>query len=113
MRAYFVLRPAGQNALNQVRGVPVGMFFNVGAGIVLIPVSFPTLVLRRPGHVGVSQSVDPSFAAFEEKMANRSPGDRDGGLFQDAYQVRNILAAANGAKVSLLNAATAEGPGDL
>ena len=113
MRADLMWGPACEDSLNQIRGIPVGGFFKIGAGIVLIPVSFPTLVLWWPGHVGVGQSAGRPFAAFEEKMANGRPSDRDGRFFQDAYEVGNIPAATHGAKVSLLNTATAEGPGDL
>src|SRR5262249_20599954 len=113
MGAYFMWRPAGEDALNQVRGVPVRILLNVRARIVAIPISLPTSVLRRPGHVGVSQSATSSFATLEKKMANGRPRDRDGVLFQNANEIRNILAATQRAKVSLLQAAAAESPGNL
>src|SRR2546428_7634470 len=83
---------AFQDALDNVRGVPKGVFLVICAGVVHVPVACPQLVAGGTRHVRVSEPARSPFTALKKQVADRGPSNGEGTFFKDPQKVRNIVA---------------------
>src|SRR5713101_9977654 len=79
----------------------------------LIPVSFPSFIFRRPWHSGMGQAGGASLTLIQKQVPDRCEGDRYGFLLQNSHQQRNIFAASCRPQRSLFETTPPERPGDL